>query len=106
MFSDNWRTTFSGYRDWHGGALSVVGGIGFLFLVATGGIRPVPIWRTIFVAVVGTAAIVIVLLYATRMWHHFPLREFGGLLAILSATGLLLLACLELRQYLEKRAKK
>ena len=95
----------SAYSDWHGGVLSVIGGVGVLSLVATGSLRPVPIWRTIAVILVGAATITIILIYSTRSWRHFPVREYGALLAIFSATGLLLVACLEFRQYLGTQAK-
>ncbi len=97
------RIPLSAYADWHGAAISIAGGVGLLFLVATGGLRPVPWWRTLGIAVVGAAIITFTILYATRGWNHFPVREFGGLLAILSATGLLFVACLEVRQLLERR---
>ena len=93
----------SAYSDWHGAAITVTSGIGLLFLVATGTLKPTPWWRTLGIGLVGSAIITITIIYATNHWHHFPAREFGGLLAIVSATGLLFLACLDVRQAIEKR---
>ena len=94
----------SAYADWHGAAISIAGGIGLLFLVATGSLKPIPWWRTLGIAVVGIASITFTLIMARR-WNHFPVQESGGLLAIVSATGLLLVACLEVRQLLERKSK-
>ena len=95
--------TSSAYADWHGAAITVAGGLGFLFLVATGGLSPAPWRRTPGVAVVGVAIIVFTIVYSTTHWNHFPVEEFGGLLAIIAATGLLVVACIEIRRSLERR---
>ena len=87
----------SAYADWHGAAISVAAGIGFLFLVATGSLRPAPWWRTVGSGIVGSALITFILIYSTRHWNHFPTREAGGLLAVISSTGILFVACLEVR---------
>jgi hypothetical protein len=91
----------SAYTDWHGAAITVVSGVGLLFLVATGSLRPAPWWRTLGIAIVGTAIIAITIIYSTDHWNHFPVQEFGGLMAIISATGLLFVACLDVRQSLK-----
>ncbi len=93
-----------GIAEWPGIAIMVAGGIGFVFLVATGGLRPAPWWRTLGVGVVGAAILTFFLLYPRRYWEGFPLREFGALFAILSATALILIACIEVRQSLDRQA--
>lgn len=96
------RIGYSAFTDWHGAALSVTGGVGLLFLVATGGIKPAPWWRTLGVAIIGIAVLTITIIFSTRKWNHFPVSEYGGLLAIISSTGLLFIACVEVRQILER----
>ena len=103
-FPNQIRIPYSAYADWHGAALSITGGVGLLFLVATGGIKPAPWWRTLSVAIIGIAVITITIIFSTRKWNHFPVSEYGGLLAIISSTGLLFTACIEVRQILERGA--
>jgi len=94
----------SAYTDWHGAAISIAGGIGLLFLVATGSLKPAPWWRTLGIGIVGAAIITFTIIYSTHHWNHFPVRESGGFLAIVSSVGLLFIACLETRHLLERRA--
>jgi hypothetical protein len=96
----------SGYGDWHGPTINVIAALGFIFLIATSPLSPVPWWRILGVAAVGAGVVVVVLMYAMRPgsgWMDFPVAEYGGLLAILSAAGLLLVAALEVRQLILKR---
>src|SRR5262245_23677164 len=46
-----------GYELWHGCAVAAVFASGFLFLVATGAITPVPVWRSLTVGLCGAGAI-------------------------------------------------
>ena len=90
------------YRDWHGGAITIVGAMGALFLVATGGVRPTPWWRTLSTFLLAVAIMVFIIIYANR-WHDFPVHEYGGLLAVISVAGLLLLCALDLRTALHSK---
>jgi len=94
------------YADWHGAALSVTGGVGLLMLLATGGLKPAPWWRTLGVGIIGAAMLVITIIYSTKHWNHFPLEEYGGLFAIISATGLLVIVALEIREALARTASQ
>ena len=98
--------TGNAYTDWQGAAITIAGGVGVLFLVATGGLNPAPWWRTLGIGVVGVAIIVFTIIWAADRWNHFPIREFGGLLAVVSGTGLLGVACLEIRRLLERQANE
>jgi hypothetical protein len=55
---------------------------------------------------IGTTVLVFLLIYATHHWIHFPLREYGGLMAIVAAPGLLVVASWELRQLISARAER
>jgi hypothetical protein len=68
----NW---VSAYSSWQGAAISVAGGTGALFLLATGGMSPAPWWRILGIAMIGTTVLVFLLICATHHWIHFPLRE-------------------------------
>ncbi len=68
----NW---VSAYSNWQGAAISVAGGTGALFLLATGGMSPAPWWRILGIAMIGTTVLVFLLICATHHWIHFPLRE-------------------------------
>ena len=66
-FPNQIRLPYSAYTDWHGAALSITGGVGLLFLVATGGVKPAPWWRTLGVAIIGIAVITITIFFHTQM---------------------------------------
>ncbi len=93
------------YADWHGAAITITGGVGVLFLLATGSVKPIPWWRVAGLAVVGVTLLVFILIYSTTHWNHFPVQETGGLLAILSTMGLSLVVAMDLRGILERRMK-
>ena len=90
------------YLDWHGGVITIVGAVGALFLIATGGVRPTPWWRTLGTFLLAVALMVFIIIYANR-WHDFPVREYGGLMAIIAVAGLLLLCALDLRSALHAK---
>ena len=91
----------SGYGGWEAPAINIVAGLGFMFVFATGALRPVPWWRSLGISVVGVGVVVIVLL--CRAWRDFSIDEWGPLLAILSSAGLVLIAVLEVRQLIASR---
>jgi serine/threonine protein kinase len=90
------------YADWHGAAISIAGGVGFLFLIATGAMHPIPWWRTVGITVIGVALITFIVIFASKNWNDFPYDQVAGLLAILSSTGLLAIASVEFRTLAER----
>lgn len=98
---DGWvRHPLSAYTDWHGGAISVIAGVGLLFVLATSPLVPVPWWRALGIALIGAAVLTILLIYGYRHWSWFPVREWGALAGIVGTAGLLFVATLETRQML------
>ena len=84
-----------------------MGGGGRVVLAGHRGHEPGSLSRRILgIAMIGTSVLVFLLIYATHHWIHFPLREYDGLMAIVAAPGLLVVASWELRQLISARAER
>jgi hypothetical protein len=84
--------------DWHGPAISITAGVGFLFLLATSPLVPPPWWRTLGLGLFAMLILTFVLIFSQRYWHDFPLKEWGGFIELLAIFSLFLIVALEIRQ--------
>jgi 4-amino-4-deoxy-L-arabinose transferase-like glycosyltransferase len=92
--------------DWHGPAISITAGVGFLFLLATSPLTPPPWWRTLGLGIFAILILTFLLIFAERYWRDFPIKEWGGFIEILAIFSLFLIVALEVRQAIQASLHK